>query len=292
MKIENLVCEGGGVLGIAYAGAIQALEDKGLLDQIRQVAGTSAGAMTAMLLSLRYSAAEIKELSNATNFKEFEDRWNPLRIPCKYGIYKGDKLFNWIRNALIKKNKNADATFRDFETMGCRSLRVFACDLNIKNVKEFSLRKTPDAVVAEAVRASMSIPLFFSAWKFRNNNPDNHIYVDGGTVYNYPITTFDEGEFNERTVGLHLNDVENVVSNTGLKYGEVFKYIRILFDTLLASQNIDYLEDKDNISRSIRINNHGISATQFSLREEEKTLLYNSGRQAANDFIKAGKGNK
>ena len=289
MNIENLVCEGGGVLGIAYAGAIDALHEHGLLDQVQNVAGTSAGAMTAMLLSLRYTAAGIKELSASTNFKAFEDKWNPLRVPVSYGIYKGDKLYSWISKAVIKKCGNVNATFRDFEAIGCRKLRVFACDLNSKNVKEFSLRKTPNVVVAEAVRASMSIPLFFKAWRFTNSNPDDHIYVDGGTVYNYPITTFDEDDYNNRTVGLHLNDLNNVVTDTGIRYGQVFDYIRILFDTLLASQNIDYLNDKDNIRRSIRINNHGISATKFSLGEEEKSLLFSSGKQAANDFIQTRK---
>jgi NTE family protein len=289
MKIENLVCEGGGVLGIAYAGAILAMEEHGILDQIQQVAGTSAGAMTAMLLSLRYNAAEIKELSDAANFKAFEDKWNPFRIPLKYGIYRGDKLFKWIRSALVKKGKHVNATFRDFEAMGCRNLRVFACDLNIKNVKEFSLRKTPDVVVAEAVRASMSIPLFFSAWKFRNDNPDNHIYVDGGTVFNYPITTYDEKSFNHKTVGLHLNDRNNAVPDTQLKYGEIFKYIRVLFDTFLSTQSIEYKKDKDNISRSIQIDNKGISATKFSLTKEDKMSLFDSGYKTTSEFLKARK---
>ena len=56
-KIENLVFKGGGVLGIAYAGAIHALEDKGLLDNINSVAGTSAGSMVAIILCLRYNAS-------------------------------------------------------------------------------------------------------------------------------------------------------------------------------------------------------------------------------------------
>ena len=46
--IENLVFKGGGVLGIAYAGAIESLEEKGLLKNIKRVAGTSAGSNTSM----------------------------------------------------------------------------------------------------------------------------------------------------------------------------------------------------------------------------------------------------
>ena len=50
--IKNLVFKGGGVLGIAYAGAIKVLEDKQILGQIERVAGTSAGAITAALVNL------------------------------------------------------------------------------------------------------------------------------------------------------------------------------------------------------------------------------------------------
>ncbi len=50
--IKNLVFEGAGVRGIAYAGAIKTLENKDLMDSIQKVGGTSAGAITAMLVSL------------------------------------------------------------------------------------------------------------------------------------------------------------------------------------------------------------------------------------------------
>ena len=45
-QFRNLVFEGGGVKGIAYAGAVAVLEDKGILPGIRRVAGTSAGAIS------------------------------------------------------------------------------------------------------------------------------------------------------------------------------------------------------------------------------------------------------
>ncbi|MEJ7662608.1 MAG: hypothetical protein WKG07_25115 [Hymenobacter sp.] len=40
---RNLVLEGGGIRGIAYGGALQELESRGVLAGIRRVGGTSAG---------------------------------------------------------------------------------------------------------------------------------------------------------------------------------------------------------------------------------------------------------
>ena len=44
LQFKNLVFEGGGVKGIAYAGALQVLETQNGMPDIKRVAGTSAGA--------------------------------------------------------------------------------------------------------------------------------------------------------------------------------------------------------------------------------------------------------
>lgn len=55
---KNSVFEGGGVKGIAYVGAMEVLEEKGVLENIQRVGGTSAGAINALLLGLNYSLDE------------------------------------------------------------------------------------------------------------------------------------------------------------------------------------------------------------------------------------------
>lgn len=51
-QFENLVFEGGGVKGIAYGGALELLEAKGIMPQIKQTSGASAGAIAALLVGL------------------------------------------------------------------------------------------------------------------------------------------------------------------------------------------------------------------------------------------------
>ena len=284
--IKNLVFKGGGVLGIAYAGAITVLEKNGILQQIERVAGTSAGAITAALISLKYSAAEIKQVINSTDFKSFEDGWDPLRIPTKYGLYKGDAFLKWMHSINVAKGLNTNATFLDFKNAGCHDLRVFATDLNIQNMKMFSVQTTPHVVVAEAVRASMSIPMFFEAWKFTNNNPDDHIYVDGGTVYNFPITTFDSEDVNSsNTLGLFLENLSGPSVVNHLKYDHLVDYVRILFETVLNAQVVDFDNDPFQESRTIRVDSLGMSAINFNLTNDQKTSLYNSGVECATKFV-------
>ena len=51
---KNLVLEGGGVRGLAYAGAFDELQRRGILSQIDKVAGTSAGAIAGVMVCVGY----------------------------------------------------------------------------------------------------------------------------------------------------------------------------------------------------------------------------------------------
>lgn len=68
-QFENLVFEGGGVKGIAYGGALELLEAKGIMPQIKQTSGASAGAIAALLVGLGCSSADVTKILSAMDFK-------------------------------------------------------------------------------------------------------------------------------------------------------------------------------------------------------------------------------
>lgn len=287
LPITNLVLEGGGVKGIAYVGALEVLDDLKILDKIENVAGTSAGAITACLVSLRYSSAEIKSIVFDLDFNSFEDRKNPLRIATKYGLYAGDAFLKWITKLIVRKGLDAKATFADLKDAGYRNLKVFGTDLYTKGLQEFSFDETPEAIVAEAVRASMSIPLFFKSWQFSNGIPNDHIYVDGGVVLNFPINTFLEKEHKlGHTLGLHLDNLTGGNTVNAFGNNHVGKYIRSLFDTLLKAQVVEFEENPEELKHTIRIDDLGVSGTDFGLSDETKNKLIAEGKKAAEVFFK------
>ena len=287
--MKNLVFKGGGVLGIAYAGAIEALEENNKLSGIEKIAGTSAGAITACLLALRYTSTEIKAIVASTDFKAFEDSLNPFRLCTSYGLYKGDKFLSWIKAIVVKKGLKEDATFTDLKNAGFLDLHVFATDLNEKQLKRFSFAETPDTIVVEAIRASMSIPLFFKAWRFTNNKPDNHIYVDGGVIYNFPMTAFDtDGKDNLDTVGLFLDNVNGVSVVNGLDYNHPFSYVGRLFETLMDAQDVNFKSDPEEKNRTIVIDDFGLSSTNFNISEADKKRLFDSGKKATLEYLFKG----
>lgn len=288
MTIKNLVFEGGGVKGITYAGAIHELDVNGLLSDVESVAGTSAGAITAALLALDYSSKDIIDIINNLNFKSFEDGFDPLRLLTTYGLYKGDAFLNWMKEKIKHAGLPEDITFDDLyhQNKKYKTLRIFATDLYTQSIQEFSVKTTPNTIVAEAVRASMSIPIFFKSWQFSNNQPNNHLYVDGGVLLNYPLSIFDGNSNNfSETLGFYLENTSGKPIINAFGSDHITHYIKSLFDTLLQAQNIDFSVDKVSQSRTVIIDDLGISATDFSLTEQQKQDLMKEGQKATKAFI-------
>jgi NTE family protein len=285
-NITNLVFEGGGVKGIAYAGVLDVLEQNGFLTQIKAVAGTSAGAITACLLSVGYNAADIKKLVGQVDFGSFADHENLLKKYKYYGMHPGDTFLDWLKQQIAAKGLSENATFADFHNAQCHDLRVYACDINARQLQEFSLAQTPTVIVAEAIRASMSIPLYFNAWQFPGGNPNDHLYVDGGMVYNYPIYAFStDDEMNLATLGFRLEDTKSVRHPVQFGYGDWTAYVKNTFETLMEAQSIVYKRDPDQQKCTAVINDLGISATDFDITADQKQALFEEGVKAMQAWL-------
>lgn len=291
--IRNIAVKGGGIKGVAYVGALEVLEQNGHLQEIQRCAGTSAGAMLASMLALGFDASEVRELMLSVDFKKFKTGWNPLRIFKQYGLYSGDYILNFIHDYLRKSKHKfpKNVTFKEMRDAGCRDLYVFACNVNAQTATEFSPDTTPHARVAEAVRASMSIPFFFKAFRFSNGIPDKHLYVDGGIVYNYPLSFFDSERFNTstdpnpETLGLYLY-APGVRPHSDLADSRPLYFTRQLFESLLDAQDVTVSVDQEIMGRSIRIDDLHYPSTDFDLGKKDIERLIESGKKGAQEYLK------
>jgi NTE family protein len=166
----NLVLEGGGVKGIGLVGALARLEEEKI--EIAGVAGTSAGAIVASLFAAGYGSDELREVLTQKDFSGFLDgMWlAPVRFWFKFGIYRGKEFHQWLYKLLQRKG------VVNFADVRGRDLKVVASDVAKKEILILDKQGHPHLAVADAVRMSISLPLFFEAYQW-----GSRLMVDGGT---------------------------------------------------------------------------------------------------------------
>jgi len=309
----DLVFEGGGVKGIALAGAYLELTDRGY--QPECVAGTSAGAITAALVAVGYSGAELQDIVlNQMHFPDFEDHsllddlgaaGQLAEFLKRQGIHSGKYFLNWMRQLLQAKGRT---TFGDLRTPaggeGARAyaLQVIASDLTGRSMLVLprdadQLGIDPDQLeIAEAVRMSMSIPVFFQPVVHHNPKTGaGHVIVDGGILSNYPIWLFDApGDATPRfpTFGMMLvapgQDApvlpEPAPGAVLPDVGADIEFLKLIVETMAEAHDRFYV-DQANYARTIPIPTLGIRTTQFDISPAQTRALFDSGRNAAAKFL-------
>lgn len=207
MTYKNLVFKGGGAKIFCSVGAVKALEEYGVLDGIERVAGSSAGSVLALLVSLNMSAAEIE--SYLVNFDMAAEMRNGNievetdRFFNEFGRYSGEDIIRQTAELLISKTGNKDITFKQLHNMGFKDLYITATDLTNNKTIVYSYEDTPNAKVLDAVHISSIYPLYFTPVI----GPNGEVLLDGGLLNNYPINIFDGPDgYNPETLGIYLGD--------------------------------------------------------------------------------------
>jgi len=295
----NLVFEGGGVKGVAYVGALEVLEERGILAAVVAVAGTSAGAITASLVAAGYGPADLRTILMDLDLTTFEDGGleGPFRLVEDYGWYRGKAFLDWLEARLAAKLGRGDVTFSQLQAATGRDLRVVATDLTTSRPQVFSPGLSPDVAVAEAVRMSMSIPFFFAAV-----TQPGAVYVDGGTVWNYPIEIFDPGgdapgrvapgeagpgqavSGGSATLGFRLENLTGPPPPP-LAINDIVGFTKALYEAVMAVQDDYYRRSADDVDRTVVIDDLGIPATDFSISAAVKAQLVERGAAATSAFL-------
>ena len=274
-QIDSLVFSGGGAKGLAYAGVIDELEKRGMLKDIKMVAGASAGAIIALVFGLGYNSRETIEIIKNTNFAKFLDckggvdlnavLQNPLKHPLGVA-YLGERLIATgalcdgliAREFLTKLIENRDISSTiNFEQLFKHTgveLNIVCCDVSRKETIIHSHKNSPNLSVLDAVHTSMSIPLIFKPVDLYH---DGTTGVDGGTTDNYPLDAI------PNPLGFILTTKEQVMKTRFTKIKGGFDYIIAMIEMLGASHNNEIFSKQENIDRTIFIDTVGIGALRF-----------------------------
>lgn len=147
----------------------------------------------------------------------------------------------------------------------------------------------PEALrVAEAVRASASIPLFFRPVRWRRPDGRSSVLVDGGMLSNFPVSVFDrpDGETPRwPTFGIKLSAKPEADFGQRNSIRGPLSFGRAVVDTVTGFYDRMHIDARHTVERTIFIDTDAVRPTAFDLTEEERELLHRKGRAAATDFL-------
>jgi NTE family protein len=300
MEFHNLVCEGGGVKALAFVGALKCLQEvPDFSDRINHFAGSSAGALTVALIACGYQATELESALIAMDFKDKIDGnilnnvWTTgiYRLWNKYGLFPMDELITWVDGLIAAKLGKPNATFQDLYKHNGHTLVVTTTSVRHAKTLYYSREHHPDMVISEALKRSMSIPLFFEA----NFVDQEDVLVDGGMLSNYPIWLFDRRnpetgklEPNPHTLGLKLMEIteqpDSQLFHGSLDVDSLPKYLVSLVECLLIQ--IERLHVRsDYWERTIPISIGDVQSTDFALSAEQKQDLIDKGYECTKQWL-------
>ena len=180
-KDINLCLGGGGALGFAHIGVIQALEENGII--ATRVSGSSMGAIVGVFYAAGFSPAEILDIIKKHKLYKIT---KIVTLYSKTGI-KGLSNHNTLRNLIREKIPH-----NSFEGL---QKKLFVCASNL-NTAKWEIIDSGD-MLDKWVAASASIPVVFETISLNNQS-----YTDGGVLNNMPAQPFESDS--SHTIGVDV----------------------------------------------------------------------------------------
>lgn len=293
----DAVFSGGGVKGFAYVGVLEAWEEKNL--QVERAAGTSAGAIIAGFLAAGYHYKDIKELMKTLDVQNLADppllakvlpatKW--LFLYFQLGLYKGEKLEAWLRDALSKRN------VYQFGDLKPGVLKVVVSDLSLGKLVVIpdDLERVygihPDTFsVAAAIRMSAGFPYFFMPKAIQGKNKQKSIIVDGGLLSNFPLWIFSEAEEKQArpVIGVKLTDPSTSVEPREIR--NALNMFPSLFATMKQAHDNRYIS-KHQAGHIIFVPTPEQNSMNFNITEESREKLRQIGKESSEKFLRTWSG--
>ena len=316
-KPADLVLSGGGVKGIGLVGAVVALMEAGYSAQ--RVSGTSAGSIVGAIVAAaahggQMTAAQVKDLALELDYHKFVDAGPLERVPVVgpslavlrgTGIYKGDYARDWVHGEL--KNLGV-TTFGDL-AIDDRDLpeeQRYRLVVTVADVTTGQLVRLPwdyrrvygldpdEQPVADAVRASMSIPFFFRPVTLRATTGLTSTLVDGGLLSNFPLDSLDRTDGKKpRWPSFGVTVLPNLPDGND-KIIPALAPLRLLgpphllesvITTVLVGRDQAYLNQPWVSARAIRVDSTDVGFLDFDISDDDVEELYAKGYAAAQDFL-------
>lgn len=317
MADADLVLEGGGVKGAGLVGAVSQLT--GAVDPytFHRIAGTSAGAIVASLLAVGYRPGELKQIMTELDFSQFEDESSVFRhfkrlgegfgLIFEEGLFRGDFLHSWIAAKLAAKGVTTWGQLKDLDPGSSlppeRQYKLVVVVSDVSRGHELRLPwdyqslcgvSPDDQPVADAIRASASIPFFFRPFRMQvdkavTGGHEEILCTDGGMLSNFPIDIFDRTDAKTSrwpTLGVKLSARKPAIDPGWKPNPGPLELAKSLISTMTNAHDQLHVSDPSFSSRTIFVDTTGFKATDFHLTDADKMHLFDNGTAAGAAFLR------
>jgi NTE family protein len=265
---------------------LKKLEENGLLKNVREICGVSAGAWLAFMVAAGLEMHTIEILVHDIDFSIVRNITPDafLEFPETYGIDNGLNLTKFLESVMrVALKLDTHLTFSGLKALNLSKIafRCWATDLNTCSIREFSFSKTPNVKIIDALRASMALPLYFTPV---NDIITGHLLSDGALLGNLPIHHLTKEEC-EETLGITFS---NKHPGEEHKIQDIFGFIGEVFNSLVQSRNEAVLRNWGR--RIIEIPVGEFSSLNFEASREERLGLFKAGYNSCNKWLSKNKG--
>ena len=298
MPKADLVLEGGGVKGLGLVGAVLELMRAGYT--FPRVAGTSAGSIVAAFLAAGATADGLAGIMQRLDYSRVPDRGGVpglgegIGLLGRSGVHPGNYIHGFVRDELEQLGVTTFADLKRRDAEQPYKLVVTATDITRGRLLRLPwdyklLDLDPDAqLVADAVRASISIPLFFEPVQLGDRT-----VVDGGVLSNFPIEIFDRtGAPRWPTFGVKV--IPDAPEATALVFPGLplpqlppLRLLTQVVTTALLGHDQTYLDQPCVRRRAIQVDTRAVGIVEFHADEGKRAQLVANGERAAREFLAA-----
>jgi predicted acylesterase/phospholipase RssA len=201
-KIKHIVICGGGITCFMAHGALKASQELGAwqMDDIISIHGTSAGAISGLMLVLKYDWATLDDFI-------IKRPWHSIftfDINSILGAFQSRgildiKVVEQIYLPLFKgKDISINVTMKELYDITGIDLHLYSTELEGFTLEDISHKTHPDWRAVDAVYCSCCLPGLFPPYL-----KDGKIYADGGFLANYPLAQcIEHGANRDEILGL------------------------------------------------------------------------------------------
>lgn len=293
MPIKNIVLSGGGPNAIKALGALQHLEQHGFwnINDIEKIYSTSAGALVAILLALKFKWTDISDYIIKRPWHEAY----PFYINQFFVAYAKKGLFDiqvfeiFLKPFFNTRDISMNITMNEFYEYSKIELHFYTLEMNSFIIEDLSYKTHPNLSLLDAVHMTSALPIIIAPVCLNNDK----CYVDGGVTTNYPLSycLAQNPDVNE-TLGFR-NDYEKPENNIVDNESTILDYILNFVNKLIY--NVDTERTQINIPNEViyKTNSLSLAYIRSALSSMEiRQELYDSGIKTAEGFLKDKNGEK